>query len=302
MCGAPSTTCCVPSMMCCVPSMMCGAPSTVSLAASRTGPHRVRDRRGPRPAGMQKRNRRWPHLYRGYARRCRICLGTGLTPSRIFIGTGLTPVASAPGLGSLPHLRQDWAHPCHICTGTGLTPAHICAGSAARRPDPLASDRRAAPRPHVQRHAPRRRRHARCARAGCARHCRAVHAAVHVACHTARAASPGAAMPGRRFHTEVPTRRFHTEVSKASKTSARALVPTRDAPIPCRVGARAAARPAQPVRAVPAVTRRPRAAILGPRRRGAPDGAAAEPSCAALRCARSSLEHSRARRSGERDQ
>jgi hypothetical protein len=55
-CSVPSTMCCIPSMMCCVPSMMYGAHSTVSLAATRAGPHRVRDRRGPRSAGMQKRN------------------------------------------------------------------------------------------------------------------------------------------------------------------------------------------------------------------------------------------------------
>jgi hypothetical protein len=67
-----------------------------------------------------------PHLRRNRARPCRICAGTGLTPT-----------TSALRFGSpLPHLHPDWAHPCHICTGTGGSPRHICAATGLT---PLAS-------------------------------------------------------------------------------------------------------------------------------------------------------------------
>jgi hypothetical protein len=56
-----------------------------------------------------------PRLHRGWARRCRMCAGTELTPA-----------TSAPRLGSpLPRLHRDWAHPSHVCAATHRLAAQV---------------------------------------------------------------------------------------------------------------------------------------------------------------------------------
>ena len=69
-----------------------------------------------RPSGVVRRKRRAetiPRLHRDRARRCHMCIGTGLAPCHISApGLGSPLPTSAPSLGSpLPHLLRDGARP-----------------------------------------------------------------------------------------------------------------------------------------------------------------------------------------------